>query len=87
MYIAKTSGQNCIQILSETLLDALGFWLDRIRTLVSIVTDSSHRAMIRKCNHTSACSLIESSFFEDGKDNHETSSNSARSDLRLHTSC
>ena len=29
-------------------LTALGFWLDRIRTLVSMATDSSHRVIMGK---------------------------------------
>ena len=43
---------NCNQILSEASLgrekDALGFGPDRIRTLVSMATDSSHRVIMGK---------------------------------------
>ena len=36
-------------------LAALGFWPDRIRTLVSMATDSSHWAIIGKsCEHSSS---------------------------------
>ena len=43
---------DCNQILSEAYWDggkaALGFWPDRIGTLVSMATDSSHRVIIGK---------------------------------------
>ena len=46
------------QILSEASLgrgkDALGFGPDRIRTLESMATDSSHRVIMGKCVHSSA---------------------------------
>ena len=43
---------NCDQILSEASLGwgkaAIGFWPDRIGTLVSMVTDSSHGNIMGK---------------------------------------
>ena len=51
------------EILSEPLLGwgkaALGFVPDRIRTLVPMATDSSHRVIIGKCcEHSSAPSFL-----------------------------
>ena len=56
-------------------LTALGFRLDRIRTLVSMAADSSHRVIIGKsCDHSS--SFIFDLFFfilAGNKDNHKIS--------------
>ena len=52
---------------------ALGFWLDRIRTLVPMATDSSHRVIMGKsCDHSS--SFIFDWFFfilAGNEDNHK----------------
>ena len=42
---------------------ALGFGPDRIGTLVSMATDSSHRVIMGKCQHSSAFILIGSSSY------------------------
>ena len=56
--------------------DASGFGPDRIRTLVSMATDSSHRVLIREnvVNTLSPSFLVGSfSFFTGNEDNHNIS--------------
>ena len=56
-------------------LTALGFRLDRIRTLVSMATDSSHRVIRGKsCDHSSSF-ILDLFFFilAGNKDNHKIS--------------
>ena len=52
MNISETSWRIVIKFYPEHHwgggLTALGFWLDLIRTLVSMATDSSHRVIIGK---------------------------------------
>ena len=52
---------------------ALGFWPDRIGTLVSMATDSSHRVIMGKLVSTLASSflIVSSSYYYAGnEDNH-----------------
>ena len=50
-------------------LAALGFGQDRIRTLVSMATDSSHRVMMGKpCDHSSSFSFDRSFFILSGNE-------------------
>ena len=55
--------------------DAIGFGPDRIRTLVSMATDSSHRVIMGKwCEHASAIIFDQIFFILTGKeDNHNIS--------------
>ena len=79
MNISKTSWPIIIKFHQEHYwgrgLTALGFGLDRIRNLVSMATDSSHRVILGKiCDHSS--SFIFDFFFfilAGNKDNHKIS--------------
>ena len=53
------------EILSEPLLGwgKLGFGLDRIGTLVSMATDSSHRVIMGKCCQHSSAFIFDRIFF------------------------
>ena len=68
MNISKTSGPIATKFYLKHHWvggnDALGFGPDRIGTLVSMATDSSHRVSMGKCcEHTSAFILIGSSSY------------------------
>ena len=54
-------------------LTALGFGLDRIRTLVSMATDSSHRVIIGKPCDLSSSFIFDWFFLAGNKDNHKIS--------------
>ena len=65
--------------------DALGFWLDRIKTLVSMETDRSHRVIMGKaCDHSSALIFDWISFILAGNEDDYKSSDEfeIQSDLR-----
>ena len=55
--------------------DALGFEPDRIRTLVSMATDSSHRVIIGKCCEHASAFIFDRIFFilAGNEDNHDIS--------------
>ena len=78
MYISKTSRPIAIKLYQKHHcgggLPVLGFEANKIRTLVSMATDSSHRLIMGKSQHSSSLNFDRNFFILAGnEDNHKVS--------------